>query len=41
LVEEFKREYGEETEEIRRQKKEDDEKIFSKELLRRFTAKVL
>jgi len=41
LVEEFKREYGEETEEIRRQKKEDDEKIFSRELLRRFTAKVL
>ena len=41
LVEEFEREYREEAEEIRRQEKKDNEKVFSRELLGRFIAKVL
>jgi len=41
LVEEFKREYGEEAEELRRQELEDEEKEFSWELPREFTAKLL
>ena len=41
LVEEFEREYGEETKEIRRQEEEDNKKVFSRELPKRFTAKVL
>ena len=41
LVEEFKREYGEEAEELRRQELEDEEKEFSRELPREFTAKLL
>jgi len=41
LVEEFEKEYGEETEEIQQQKEEEDEKIFSRELLERFTVKIL
>jgi len=41
LVEEFEREYGEETEELRRQKLEEEEKEFCQELPREFTAKLL
>ena len=41
LVEEFKRKYGKETKEIRRQQEEDNEKVFPRELLGRFTAKIL
>ena len=41
LVEEFEREYGEEAEELRRQKLEKEEKEFSRELPREFTAKLL
>jgi len=41
LVEEFKREYGEEAEELRRQELEKEEKEFSQELPREFTAKLL
>jgi len=41
LVEEFEREYGEEAEELRRQKLEEEEKEFSRELPREFTAKLL
>jgi len=41
LVEEFEREYGEEAEELRRQKLEEEEKKFSRELPREFTAKLL
>jgi len=41
LVEEFEREYGEETEELRRQELEEEEKEFSRELPRKFTAKLL
>ena len=41
LVEEFEREYGEEAEELRRQKLEEEEKEFSHELPREFTAKLL
>ena len=41
LVEEFEREYRKETKEIRRQKKENDEKIFLRKLPRRFIVKVL
>jgi len=41
LIEEFKREYGEEAEELRRQELEEEEKEFSKELPREFTAKLL
>jgi len=41
LVEEFEREYREEAEEVRQQEEENDEKEFSRELLGRFTAKIL
>jgi len=41
LVEEFEREYREEAEELRRQKLEEEEKEFSWELPREFTAKLL
>jgi len=41
LVKEFEREYGEEAEELRRQKLEEEEKKFSQELPREFTAKLL
>ena len=41
LVEEFKREYGKEAKEIRKQEKEDNKKVFSRELPGRFIAKVL
>ena len=41
LVEEFEREYGEETEELRRQELEEEEKEFSWELPKEFTAKLL
>ena len=36
LVKEFKRECGKEAKEIRRQKEEDDKKVFSRELLGRY-----
>ena len=41
LVEEFEREYREEAEELRRQELEEEEKEFSWELPREFTAKLL
>jgi len=41
LVEEFKREYGEEAKELRRQEQKKEEKIFSCELPREFIAKLL
>jgi len=41
LVEEFEREYGEEAEELRQQELEKEEKEFSQELPREFTAKLL
>jgi len=41
LVEEFKREYGEGDKKLRRQKEEEEEKEFSRELPREFTAKLL
>jgi len=41
LVEEFEREYGEETEELRRQELEEEEKKFSRELPREFMARLL
>jgi len=41
LVEEFEREYREEAREIRRQEKEDNKKVFLRELPGRFIAKVL
>ena len=41
LVEEFKREYGEEAEELRRQELKEKEEEFSRELPREFTAKLL
>jgi len=41
LVEEFKREYGEEAEELRWQELEEEEKEFCRELPREFTAKLL
>ena len=41
LVEEFKRIYGEEVEELRQQEQEEEEKEFSQELPREFTAKLL
>jgi len=41
LVKEFEREYGEEAEELRRQELEEEEKEFSWELPREFTAKLL
>ena len=40
MVEEFKREYGEEVEELRRQEQEEEEKEFSQELPRKFMAKL-
>jgi len=41
LVEEFEREYGKEVEELGRQELEEEEKEFSRELPREFTAKLL
>ena len=41
LVEEFKRIYGEEVEELRQQEQEEEEKEFSQELPREFMAKLL
>jgi len=41
LVEEFRREYREEAEELRQQELEEEEREFSWELLREFTAKLL
>jgi len=42
LVEEFERKYcREEEEELRRQKAEENKKVFSRELLGRYTAKLL
>jgi len=41
LVEEFKREYGEEVKELRQQEQEEEEKEFSQELPREFIAKLL
>jgi len=42
LVEEFEREYSrEEEEEVRYQKAEEDKKMFSRELLERYMAKLL
>ena len=41
LVEEFERIYGEEIEELRWQKQEEEEKEFSQELPREFMAKLL
>jgi len=41
LVEEFERKYGEEVEELRQQELEEEEKEFSWELPREFTAKLL
>ena len=41
LVKEFERIYGEEVEDLRQQKQEEEEKEFSWELPREFTAKLL
>jgi len=41
LIEEFKREYGEKAEGLRRQEQKEEEKVFSYELSREFTAKLL
>jgi len=41
LVEEFEKEYGKEAKEVQQQKEEEDKKVFSRELLERFTAKIL
>ena len=41
LVKEFERKYGEEAKEVRYQEKEDNKKVFSRELPGNFTAKVL
>ena len=41
LVKEFERIYGEEVEDLRQQKQEEEEKEFSQELPREFTAKLL
>jgi len=41
LVEEFEKEYGKEVKELRRQEFEEEEKEFSWELPREFTAKLL
>ena len=41
MVEEFEKEYGEETEEVQQQKEKEDKKVFSRELLGRFMAKML
>ena len=41
LVEDFEREYGKEVEELRWQEQEEEEKEFSRELPREFTARIL
>ena len=41
LVKEFEREYREEAEEVQQQEEKENKKIFSRELLERFTAKIL
>ena len=41
LVEEFEREYGEEVKEVRQQKQIKEEKEFDRELLERYTAKLI
>ena len=41
LVKEFERIYGEEVEDLRQQKQEEEEKEFSQELPREFIAKLL
>jgi len=41
LIEEFEREYGEKAEELRQQELKEEEKEFSWELPREFTAKLL
>ena len=41
LVKEFERIYGEEVEDLRQQKQEEEEKEFSRELPREFMAKLL
>jgi len=41
LVEKFEREYGEEAEELRQQELKEEEKEFSRELPREFTARLL
>ena len=41
LVEEFKKEYGKETKEVQWQEEKEDKKVFLRELLERFTAKML
>ena len=41
LVEDFEREYGKEVEELRWQEQEEEEKKFSHELPREFTARIL
>jgi len=41
LVKEFEREYGKETKELRQQELEEEEREFSWELPRKFTAKLL
>jgi len=41
LVEEFEREYGEEAKEIRQQELKKEEKEFSQELPKEFTAKLI
>jgi len=41
LVEDFEREYGKEVKELRRQEQEEEEKEFSHELPREFTARIL
>ena len=41
LVKEFERIYGEEVEDLRQQKQEEEEKEFSQELPREFMAKLL
>ena len=41
LVEEFEREYHREEEELRWQEAEENKKVFSRELLERYTAKLL
>jgi len=41
LVKEFEREYREETKEVKWQEENDNKKMFSRELLERFIAKIL
>ena len=41
MVKEFEREYREEIEEIQQQEEEKDKKMFLRELLKRFIAKIL